>query len=367
MSPARTALGLLALWALGCAPRQPALRWEAVTIPTDATFDGVCFTDSLNGWIAGGGYLIDGGIVGRTRDGGRTWRFQSGVMPGGGTSFALSSIQFRDTLRGCAVGSAGIVLVTADGGESWREVRRGRSPGDGLGDLDFVDESHGWAIGSASLMHTEDGGETWTPLIYGSSENGYFSGNAIHFTNQKRGWLVSHGGTLMHTEDGGVTWTRALLPLAPNEHPTLWDVTFTDDAHGWVVGERGVIFHTEDHGVTWARQENGVPIVRPLRRGERPRHDVLPELEVEPERLTVAAVRFVDSQHGQAVGYYSDVAESVVLGTRDGGNTWQVERIQPGELLRSLAVLDGSHAWAAGDRARTTPQVVLRYATYAAR
>jgi photosystem II stability/assembly factor-like uncharacterized protein len=81
--------------------------------------------------------------------------------------------------------------------------------------------------------------------------------------------------------------------------------------------------------------------------------------------LTLSAVRFADSQRGQAVGYYSDVAESVVLGTRDGGASWHVERVQPGERLRSLAVVDSSHAWAAGDRARTTPQVVLRYASFA--
>jgi photosystem II stability/assembly factor-like uncharacterized protein len=71
-------------------------------------------------------------------------------------------------------------------------------------------------------------------------------------------------------------------------------------------------------------------------------------------------VQFADAERGWAVGYYADVAESVVLGTRDGGLTWQVEHVQPGELLRSLFVLDADHAWAAGDRARTTPQVVLR-------
>jgi len=63
---------------------------------------------------------------------------------------------------------------------------------------------------------------------------------------------------------------------------------------------------------------------------------------------------------GWAAGYYADVAESVILGTRDGGNTWEVERTQPGELLRSLYVLDSRHAWAAGDRARTAGQVILR-------
>lgn len=357
--------GILA-WLLvsGCS-RQPSVRWEAVAILTDATFDALCFTDSLNGWIAGGSYLIGGGILGRTRDGGRTWRFRSGLLPGGGTGFSFESMQFQDTLRGCAVGSGGVVLRTSDGGESWREVRRGRSAGDGLNDLQLIDERVGWAVGSASLVRTEDGGETWSPLMRGSSENGYFSGNAIHFTNLHRGWLAAHGGTLMHTEDGGYHWETATLPLRPGEHPALWDVTFTDDANGWVVGERGVIFHTEDHGLTWVRQENGVPIVRRLRRGETRRHEVVPELESEPDRLTLAAVRFVDSRRGQAVGYYADVGESVVIGTRDGGASWQVERVEPGEELRSLAVLDGAHSWAAGDRARTQPQVVLRYAAAA--
>jgi photosystem II stability/assembly factor-like uncharacterized protein len=141
----------------------------------------------------------------------------------------------------------------------------------------------------------------------------------------------------------------------------LWDVEFTDDAHGWVVGERGVVFHTADQGATWTRQEQGIPIVRTIPKGEprRPR-EPLPELETEPERLTLFAVEFLDPNHGRAVGYYSDVGESVVIGTSDGGQTWRVERVQPGEHLRALFVLDPDHAWAVGDRARTQPQVLLR-------
>jgi photosystem II stability/assembly factor-like uncharacterized protein len=86
----------------------------------------------------------------------------------------------------------------------------------------------------------------------------------------------------------------------------------------------------------------------------------LPELEVEPDRLALYAVQFADAERGWAVGYYADVAESVVLGTHDGGANWQIEHVQSGELLRALCVLDRDHAWAAGDRARTQAQVVLR-------
>lgn len=345
-----------------CAPHKTAVSWQAVEVPTDAEFMGMCFTDSLNGWITGGGYLIDGGIVGRTRDGGRTWRFQSGVLPQAGTQFSLNRVQFRDSLRGCVVGYGGIVLLTDDGGETWRPVRHGRSGADGLFDIQFIDDQNGWAIGPASIIRTEDGGESWRPLVYSTSENGYLSGNVIHFVDAQSGWLAGHGGSLMRSDDGGRNWTQVPLPLREGERPTLWDITFSGASHGWVVGEGGSIFHTEDGGSTWARQENGVPVVRTISKGEAPRpREPIPELETEPDRLSISAVQFADSEHGFAVGYYADVAESVILGTSDGGATWRLERVAPGEVLRSLFVLDPEHAWAAGDRARTTPQVVLRY------
>jgi len=348
--------------ALSCAPRTMPPHWESVEIPTDAEFKGMWFADSLNGWITGGGYLIDGGIVGRTRDGGRTWRFQSGVLPGGGTAFNLNRVQFRDTLRGCAVGYGGIVLVTNDGGEGWRPVRYGRSGADALFDIQFLDASNAWASGPASVVRTDDGGESWRPLVFGTSENGYLSANAIHFIDLEHGWLVGHGGSLMRSGDGGLAWASVPLPLRAGERPTLWDVTFSDASNGWVVGEEGSIFHTADGGMTWTRQERGVPIVRVPGKNEPPRpHEVIPDLETKPDRLSLSAVQFVDSNHGCAIGYYADVAESVILRTSDGGVTWRVERVVPGEMLRALFMLDASHAWAAGDRARTAPQVVLRY------
>jgi hypothetical protein len=114
--------------------------------------------------------------------------------------------------------------------------------------------------------------------------------------------------------------------------------------------------------MTWTRQETGVPIVRAIPKGEPPRpKEVVPELETEPDRLMLTAVRFLDQDHGRAVGYYSDVGESAILRTDDGGTTWRLERRVPGECLRTLFVLDREHAWAAGDRSRTAPQVVMRY------
>lgn len=323
-------------------------------------FAGVSFTDTMNGWISGGGSDIGGGIVGRTRDGGRTWTFQSGVG-GHQEGFGLGQIFFHDSLRGCVVGGSGSILLTDDGGALWRWARnRTFASRAGVSCVQFLDIWNGVASGGGGLARTEDAGETWSEVPT-EPESWYLTASVIHFTDTSRGWLVSHIGGLMRTADGGRTWRRVVLPTRPHERPTFRDLTFLGASRGWVVGDLGSIFRTVDGGESWALVDSGVPAVRVLPRGEKPRRNVLPELEVEPDRLALVSVRFADENRGWTVGYYEDVAESVVLGTRDGGATWQVEHVQRGELLRALCVVDSTHAWVAGDRAGTSPQVVLRY------
>jgi len=355
------ALLLLAALLPGCARHAPE-TWRAIEVPTDADFRGLWFTDSLHGWMTGGGAMVKGGIIGRTDDGGRTWRFQSGIVPDAGAYFGLGRVQMLDSLHGSVVGSGGTPLVTDDGGETWRRVPNGGAGDHPLLDVQFIDDRKGWAAGPSTVIRSEDGGETWEPIVYRMSARGALSPRAIHFTDSNRGWLVSQLGILLRTDDGGHVWDQVPLPLAPGEYPMLWDVTFSDARNGWIAGDGGTIFHTADGGTTWSRQTNGVPIVRPTHKGEphRPR-EVPPELGDQPDRLTVSAIQFVDANQGCAIGYYARAGESVILGTADGGATWRVESVVPGETLHALFMLDAHHAWAAGDRRRTAPQVVMRY------
>lgn len=355
-------LGLALGFALhGCASRTPQ-AWEEIELPTRARFNGVWFTDSLNGWIAGGALDTPGGLLGRTRDGGRTWDIRSDVVPAMGADFSFGEIQFRDSLQGCVVGTGGVVLVTDDGGRYWRQVRRGRSSTDAMMDLQMLDWRKGWALGPATIIGTRDGGETWHGLEYNRSENGYLSGRGLAFVDESRGWVVSHAAQLWRTDDGGDVWTPVKLPLPPGQRPTLNDVTFVDGGHGWIVGEKGTVFATSDGGETWALRSNGIPVERVLPKGEKPRPpDILPGLDDGPSQLDLTAVQFADPQRGFALGWYSDVAESIILGTRDGGATWTTERVAPGQYLHSLHVQDRTHAWAVGDRERMRPQAVYRY------
>src|SRR5262245_30977777 len=154
----------------GCARSQ----WQAVRLGTDASWNGIWFTDSLNGWISGGAREAPGGLLGRTRDGGRTWTIRPNVVEGMRGGFYLGQIQFRDTLRGCMVSDGGLVLLTDDGGAKWRRVH---SMGYGtLMRLQLLGERSGWALGPAATIGTSDGGETWHELVQDRSETEYLTG-----------------------------------------------------------------------------------------------------------------------------------------------------------------------------------------------
>lgn len=67
---------------LGCPGAQDDGEWVVQVLTTDAEFKDAFFRDALRGWVVGGGYPVEGGIVGSTVDGGRRWSFKSDIIHG---------------------------------------------------------------------------------------------------------------------------------------------------------------------------------------------------------------------------------------------------------------------------------------------
>lgn len=350
----------------GCSrPQRADNVWASLPLGTDAEFEDVWFADSLNGWIVGGSYRVEGGLVGRTHDGGQTWSFTSGLatQEPGAFRFNLNVVQFLNARRGLVASDGGKIFATDDGGETWRLVRYGHGLVDHVFDLDFLDDRNGWAVGLGGVLRTFDGGETWQPVNsrwpHSESESGY----AIHFIDERRGWLGGQYG-IQWSEDGGRTWAAVRTPLAPEERPKLVSMCFVDRTHGWAVGEEGTILRTAD-GVTWVRQDTGIPNAKSaprlesIRRGSRVEHWDLGERS---PGLVLTSVHFIDEHRGWVVGNFGTDGRSIVLRTDDGGATWITEADVQGEELRALFVLDAEHAWTIGDRVRPGDQTVLRRA-----
>ncbi len=331
------AVTIAVLFLGGCAEdiAGPPERWVVEDLGTRAGFRDVFFLDADHGWIVGGNYNIEGGILGHTADGGRTWSFRSGIVRparqlGG---LHLNAVWFHDLSTGFIVADRSPILGTVDGGEHWHPISRDTRVWGQMRDLQFVDNARGWAVGNGGLAWTTDGGQSW------SVPEEPTSGQALHFVDGERGWLVGKFGLIRASTDGGRSWTTYENPEALGT-PEWWGLDFTDELHGWTVGEGGAIAHTADGGKTWERQSSGVPHL-------------------------LMDVDFVDRLQGWAVGFDRSTGTSTVLRTMDGGATWTEQAKIASEGMRALFVLDKEHAWAVGEQQRLSEddgsQKLLRY------
>ncbi len=193
------------------------------------------------------------GMILLTTDGGKTWRERPS-----GTAKALSAIAFADPQHGFVVGSGGTVLETSDGGVSWKPQNSGTR--DQLLGVCAVSPTVAYAVGAfGTVLSTSDGGEQWSrhELSWGKlipriiKESGELEPNlnAVHFVNGQTGWIVGEFGLVLESGDGGQTWSAQNYG---SELPQLFDVTFRDERAGWAVGQQGTLIQTLDGGKHWA-------------------------------------------------------------------------------------------------------------------
>jgi photosystem II stability/assembly factor-like uncharacterized protein len=120
----------------------------------------------------------------------------------------LEAIAFSDQSHGWAAGK-GAIIATADGGASWSGQYRG---GADIRALEFSDHLHGWAVATDSLLRTSDGGATWST----AAEPAGLTLTQVDFVTADQGWGVAQPaagvgapvpGTLVRSDDGGASWS----------------------------------------------------------------------------------------------------------------------------------------------------------------
>jgi photosystem II stability/assembly factor-like uncharacterized protein len=303
----------------------------------DAPLRAVTFIDRNEGWAVG-----DDGVVWHTIDSGENWERQKTGVHG-----SLRAVQFLNPYTGWAVGreelpgggSAGIILVTADGGLKWTRLALNTLPG--LHALKFFDGKNGIVAGdsndrySSGVFATADGGQTWRIVpgprqpgwlcadfsdaktgvlggtwsslamvresVIGTSDTETFGGRAIMGVRMLRDMAlaVGQGGLILRSDDSGGKWKNAAPKTLTRD--ALMNCDFHGvcvlGEHAWVVGRPGsIVLHSGDYGHTWEVLKTG-------------------------QGLTLHAVHFMDSQNGCAVGELG-----MILATADGGKTWTCAR-----------------------------------------
>jgi photosystem II stability/assembly factor-like uncharacterized protein len=219
---------------------------------------------------------------------GKTWTQQT--VP---TRSTLTSITTADGQL-WAAGHDGLILHSADGGQTWTAQHRDPyqlqpqedpadhdpQQGSPLLDILFTDANTGIAIGANSLMlMTNDGGVTWTAkqalpqapaataaapvadaagvfsqdqLTLGAETDPHF--NAIARAGSGALVIVGERGTFVRSRDGGTTWQKAAFPYAGS----MFGVLSWDGDHILAFGLRGNVYESDDLGDTWRKVDSGV-------------------------------------------------------------------------------------------------------------
>ncbi len=303
------------LLASGTAGAEP---WNILTVQDNPSATEIViyydmqFVNAQKGFAVGANGLT-GGAIFATEDGGMTWRVQH-QMP---LFQTLNSVSFVDETTGWAVGYNGLsktvnyILHTNDGGVTWTAQTSGINVG--LYGVHFINATTGWAAGSGpNIIKTTDGGATWTKQTV-PAELSFYN---IYFADENNGWAVGSG--LASTSDGGATWVDR-----GHHSAKFWGVHLIDAATGWFVGGGGTIYRTADGGTTLIYQSvDGFEDFKD--------------------------VHFFDSQTGIVVGGRSGGSVGVAALTTDGGATWTRQDIGTERDLECLCFLNNTIGWAGG-------------------
>lgn len=200
----------------------------------------------------------DRGVVLLSDDGGSTFR-QAKQVP---TRAALTSVAFAaDGTTGWAVGHWGVILNTRDAGETWTLQRDDLSVDQPLFTVAFVSPQEGFAGGLWSLLlHTQDGGKTWAPVPMeaGKGAEGASGGGPnlfALFTSAKGTLLIAaEQGTVYRSTDGGRRW----VAMETGNKGTFWTGVGLKSGVLLAAGLSGRIYRSVDDGLSWAAVDSTV-------------------------------------------------------------------------------------------------------------
>jgi len=139
--------------------------------------------------------------------------------------------------RVVAVGVRGRIMTSDDGGQSWRQAKVPVSTE--LVAIQFVGPKEGWAVGHGGVvLHTADAGETWEKQLDG---------------RQTKELLLKRFKPKADAGDEAAARMVEVIELNYAEGPeqALLGVWFDDANNGFACGSFGTLLATRDGGKTW--------------------------------------------------------------------------------------------------------------------
>ena len=180
-------------------------------------------------------------------DGGRTWR-----AVGTPVDRTLTGVAFEDAKTGVAVGHGASLVRTEDGGETWARVPMEEMEPESLLGVASLGDGRFAAYGAFGFyFDSADHGKSWLRRTVIAEDFEAHLSQVLPFGQTL--WLIGEAGTLARSEDGGQTWAAATAPYAGSFFGGL----VTGEGAIVLYGMRGNVFRSGDGGATWQRIETG--------------------------------------------------------------------------------------------------------------
>jgi photosystem II stability/assembly factor-like uncharacterized protein len=260
----------------------------------------VWMLNTTTGWAVGGA-----GAILYTSDGGTTWTAQTS-----GTTVALTNVWGTDATHVWATGVYGTILFY--NGTTW--TAQTSNTAWTLNGIWGTDATHVWAVGVSGTILFYDG-TTWTTQTSGTTN----ALQSVWGTNTSKVWIVgaydlsTSSATILSTSNGGSTWTAQ----TNTSGAILNDIWGTDANNLWAVGFNGNIHATTNGGTSWTAQTSGTT-------------------------QELYRVLGINASNIWAVG-----ASGTIL--KYDGTNWAAQTSGFVRPLFGLSTVDGSNIWASGD------------------
>lgn len=229
----------------------PTFTWKKVSTNTEASFRGLCVVSDEVFWISG-----SNGTVLRTIDGGKTF---ANVSVPDATERDFRDVHAFDANTAIVMnaGSPGVFFRTSDGGKNWSRVYNDLREDIFFDAMDFWDNRHGVAFGDPIegrlvVLLTDNGGQSWKELDRELQPNmlpgeaGFAASGTCIAAVGKETILIGTGGALdgqSHTtsrllvsHDRGRTWLNRHVPIQRNRSSGIFSLITPQEKHMIVVG-----------------------------------------------------------------------------------------------------------------------------------
>ncbi len=261
-------------------------QWVSQQSNTSNHLLGICMIDASTGFVVG-----DLATIRKTTNGGLNW---STITPP--VSNDYGGISFINSDTGLAVGPPGLIIETYNGGNSW--ITR-TYLGSGLRNVQFVTSNRAYAVGSAGIIRSADGGVSWIRMS--TTQVG-----GLYFISEDIGTVVGPNGLILTTTNGGVNWTQRIMGLPVQfGDSSLYSVKFVNTQTGYACGNNGIVIKTINGGANWIYI---------------PTNDL----------YSLYGVSFTDVNTGTVVGF------ARIWRTTNGGNNWFSQPIPPPHTTNPL-------------------------------